>query len=83
MQNGRIVYAGGECKDPQASATFNEAEAYNPATNTWAALPQLPMGRHAGAAVVVGDEAYVIGGNNGCGGNRAAKDILAFRLPTS
>ena len=83
VQNGRIVYAGGECKDPTTSTTFNEAEAYNPATNTWTALPALPVGRHAGAAVVVGDEAYVIGGNNGCGGNRAARDILAFRLPAS
>jgi N-acetylneuraminic acid mutarotase len=82
-QNGRIVYAGGECKDVQTGTTFNEAEVYDPATNTWTALPPLPEGRHAGAAVVVGDQAYVIGGNNGCGGNRAAKEILTFRLPPS
>ena len=29
--NGRIVYAGGECKDPQMGTTFNEAEVYDPA----------------------------------------------------
>jgi len=83
VQGGRIVYAGGECKDPQTSTTFNEAEVYDPATNKWTALPALPVGRHAGAAVVVGDQAYVIGGNNGCGGNRAAREILTFRLPAS
>ena len=83
VQNGRIVYAGGECKDPQTGTTFNEAEVYDPATNRWTALPPLPAGRHAGAAVSVGDQAYVIGGNNGCGGNRAAREILAFRLPAS
>ena len=83
VQGGRIVYAGGECKDPQTSTTFIEAEVYDPATNKWTALPALPVGRHAGAAVVVGDQAYVIGGNNGCGGNRAAREILTFRLPAS
>jgi N-acetylneuraminic acid mutarotase len=83
VQSNRIVYAGGECKDPQTGTTFNEAEVYDPATNTWTALPPLPSGRHAGAAIVVGDQAYVIGGNNGCGANRPAKEILAFRLPAS
>ncbi len=79
--NGRIVYAGGECKDPSTSTTFNEAESYDPASDKWTALPPLPIGRHAGASVVMGSEAYVIGGNNGCGANRAAREILAFRLP--
>jgi N-acetylneuraminic acid mutarotase len=81
VQNGRIVYAGGECKDTQASTTFNEAEVYDPATNKWTTLPALPAGRHASAAVVVSDQAYVIGGNNGCGGARPAREIFAFHLP--
>jgi len=83
VQNGRIVYAGGECKDTTTGTTYNEAEVYNPATNKWTALPALPAGRHAGAATVVGDTAYVIGGNNNCGANHPAKEILAFKLPTS
>jgi len=83
VQNNRIVYAGGECKDPATSTTFNEAEVYDPAANKWTALPPLPVGRHAGAAISLGDQAYVIGGNNGCGANRAAKEILTFRLPAS
>lgn len=83
VQNGRIVYAGGECKDPATGTTFNEAEVYDPAANKWTALPPLPVGRHAGAAIALGDQAYVIGGNNGCGANRAAREILTFRLPAS
>lgn len=79
--NGKLVYAGGECKDPQTGTTFDEAEVYDPATNRWTALPSMPAGRHAGAAVVMGGQAYVLGGNNGCGANRAARDILTFRLP--
>ncbi len=76
---GRIVYAGGECKDPRASVTFSEVEAYDPRTDRWSALPALQPGRHAAAAVAVGEQAYLLGGNIGCGGNRPSKEVLAFR----
>jgi N-acetylneuraminic acid mutarotase len=79
--DGRIVYAGGECKDPGASVTFTEVEAYDPRTNQWRALPALQPGRHAAAAVAVGEQAYLLGGNMGCGGNRPSKEVLAFRMP--
>jgi len=78
---GRIVYAGGECKDPGASVTFTEVEAYDPRTDRWMALPALQPGRHAAAAVAVGEQAYLLGGNIGCGGNRPSKEVLAFRMP--
>jgi N-acetylneuraminic acid mutarotase len=77
---GRIVYAGGECKDPASSTTFSETEVYDPKTDRWTALPALPVGRHAAGGVVVGDLAYLIGGNNGCGGNRPANDVLTLRI---
>ncbi len=80
LLDGRIVYAGGECKDPQASVTFSEAEAYDPRTDRWTALPALQPGRHAAAAVAIGEQAYLFGGNLGCGGNRPSKDVLAFRV---
>lgn len=78
--DGRIVYAGGECKNPQASVTFSEVEAYDPRTNQWTALPALQQGRHAATAVAMGEQAYMFGGNLGCGGNRPSKEVLAFRL---
>ena len=78
---GRIVYAGGECKDAQASVTFSEVEAYDPRTDRWIALPALQPGRHAAAAVTVGEQAYLLGGNAGCGGARPSKEVLAFRMP--
>jgi N-acetylneuraminic acid mutarotase len=77
---GRIVYAGGECKDAQASVTFSEVEAYDPRTNQWTALPALAPGRHAAAAAAVGEQAYLFGGNLGCGGNRPSKEVLTFRI---
>jgi N-acetylneuraminic acid mutarotase len=78
---GRIVYAGGECRDPQGSVTFTEVEAYDPRTDRWTVLTPLQPGRHAAGAVVVGQQAYLFGGNAGCGGNRPSKDVLTFRMP--
>ena len=77
--DGRIVYAGGECKNPAMSLTFSEVEAYDPRTDRWSSLPALQTGRHAAAAVSVGGQAYLLGGNLGCGGNRPSKDVLVFR----
>ena len=77
---GRIVYAGGECKDAQASVTFSEVEAYDPQSDQWTALPALPSGRHAASAAAIGEQAYLFGGNLGCGGNRPSKEVLAFRI---
>ena len=80
LLDGRIVYAGGECKDPQASATFSEVEAYDPKADRWTSLPALPAGRHAASAVAIGPQAFVFGGNLGCGGNRPSKEVLTFRF---
>jgi hypothetical protein len=30
--------------------------------------------------VGVGEQAYLFGGNLGCGGNRPSKEVLAFRI---
>ena len=76
--DGRIVYAGGECKDRETRTTFDEVEAYDPGTDNWAALPNLPTGLHAGAAVVLDAVAYVIGGNHGCGGGGPSEEIMTF-----
>ncbi len=79
---GRIVYAGGECKDATTDPrlTFNEAEIYDPATDTWTALPPMPQGTHAAAGVVVGEEALFIGGNGGCGGELPQNAIMALSV---
>ncbi len=78
--DGSLVYAGGECKDAQARSTFTEVEAYDPRTDRWTPLPSLQPGRHAAAAVTVGTQAFVFGGNSGCGGTGPSGDILVFRL---
>lgn len=78
--DGRIIYAGGECRDAAARTTFAEVEAYDPRTNRWTALAPLQPGRHAAAAATVANDAYLFGGNTGCGGTGPSKDVLTFRI---
>jgi N-acetylneuraminic acid mutarotase len=77
--DGRIVYAGGECEDRSIRKTFEEVEAYDPESDRWTPMAPMPVGRHASGAVVINGEAYIIGGNMGCGGSRPAKDVLVFK----
>jgi hypothetical protein len=39
-----------------------EVEAYNPTTNTWRSLPQMPTPRHGIWAAVIGNRVYIPGG---------------------
>src|ERR1700682_4039851 len=61
--NGRIYVAGGEFQDPHMMATFRSVEAYDPATNTWAIMPSMPVSRHGLAAGVVGNRLLLVGGD--------------------
>jgi N-acetylneuraminic acid mutarotase len=80
---GRIIYAGGECRpggQPFTPNTFDEVEAYDPAADAWTALPPLPQGgRHGFGAGVVGDAALFAGGAQFCGGG-ATTDLLELTL---
>ena len=57
---GRIVVAGGETAHNRAAA---DVLAYDPATDTWAALNNLPAARFSGVAAAIGDLAYFTGGS--------------------
>ena len=61
--NGRIYVAGGEFQDPHMMATFRSVEAYDPATNTWAIMPSMPVSRHGLAAGVIGNRLLLVGGD--------------------
>ena len=81
IYRGLIVYAGGECKDPMARATFDEVEAYDPKTDRWTSLAKHPTGFHAASAFASGPYAYIVGGNAGCGGEKPLNTVQALRLP--
>ena len=42
--------------------TFDDAEAYDPATNSWSVLPPMPIARHGLGAASVGGAMHVISG---------------------
>jgi N-acetylneuraminic acid mutarotase len=81
--NGLILYAGGECKPGGEVATrnaFEDVNAYDPKTDTWATLTPLPQGRHAFGAATVSGVAYFAGGALVCGGGVSTTDLLALSL---
>jgi N-acetylneuraminic acid mutarotase len=59
---GKIYLAGGRLADEVSSATFDR---YDPATNRWTRLPDLPQGKISSLGVVsAGDRVVVIGGDD-------------------
>jgi N-acetylneuraminic acid mutarotase len=62
VYNGRIYVAGGEFQNSQLMAAFRAVEAYEPATNTWSALPQMPVPRHGLAGGMIGSHLHLVSG---------------------
>jgi ER-bound oxygenase mpaB/B'/Rubber oxygenase, catalytic domain/Kelch motif len=63
VHGGRIYIAGGEFQDSRLMAAFRALEAYDPATNTWTVLPQLPIPRHGLAGDVIGNRLHLVSGD--------------------
>ncbi len=63
VHGGRIYVAGGEYQDGRLMATFRALEAYEPATNRWTVLPQLPVPRHGLAGAVIGNRLHLVSGD--------------------
>ena len=59
--DGIIYSIGGS----DGSTSFNDVNAYNPKTNKWAKMADMPTARSAAAAVVYNEKIYVIGGYSG------------------
>ena len=61
--DGRRIYvAGGEVTTRALCGAFRAVEAYDPATNSWALLPPMPLPRHGVAGAVIGDRFYLASG---------------------
>ena len=61
LADGRVLATGGET----AYGTTASAEIWDPATNTWTALPPMPEPRAMGAATLLGDGTVLIAGGYG------------------
>ena len=61
--DGRRIYvAGGEATTKELVGAFRAIEAYEPATNSWIALPSMPMPRHGVAGAVIGNHFHLVSG---------------------
>lgn len=81
--DGRILYAGGECKpggQPYTPNAYDDVTAYDPRTDSWTTVRPLPQARHAFGAATVGHVAYFVAGAPVCGGG-ATTDVNALTLP--
>ncbi len=61
--DGRLYVFGGEGNPDSPYGTFDQVEAYDPATNTWARLAPMPLPRHAAGAVALGGRIFLPGGS--------------------
>src|SRR5439155_1194114 len=60
---GKIYVTGGEGQDYVSMFAFRALEAYDPGTNTWTVLPNMPVGRHGLAGAVVGSRLHMVSGD--------------------
>jgi N-acetylneuraminic acid mutarotase len=61
--DGRRIYvAGGEVTTKALVGAFRAVQAYDPLTNSWSALPSMPMPRHGLAGAVIGNRFHLVSG---------------------
>ena len=61
--DGRRIYtAGGEVTTKELVGAFKAVEAYDPLTNSWIALPSMPMPRHGIAGAVIANRFHLVSG---------------------
>jgi len=65
--HGRIVVMGGEVDPMAPSGVFPHVEMYDPATDSWMRLADMPVPRHGIWAVSIGPRIYVPGGATAAG----------------
>jgi hypothetical protein len=59
---GRLFTFGGEGNPADPQGIFPQVEVYDPASDRWSGLPDLPTPRHGMGAAVSGEQIYVPGG---------------------
>ncbi len=68
----KLYVFGGEGNAASTAGVFPNVDEYDPATDTWKALPELTMPRHGFGAAVVSDRIYLPGGASRQGGGAVA-----------
>lgn len=77
--DGRLYAFGGEYFDPRPGGVYAESWAYDPASDTWSPIADMPTPRHGLGAVALGPDIYVIGGALGVGGRETSALVEIYR----
>ena len=64
VYEGKIYYYGGVHTFPDGTRAVNWFDVYDPVTNTWTQLPDMPTVRDHSHAAIVGGTLYAIGGRD-------------------
>ena len=75
---GKIYVAGGFHDNGTVKGSVNFFDVYNPATNNWTSLPNLPERRDHVSCAVIGTRMYVIGGRTFGKGLQPTNDAYDF-----
>ena len=75
----RIIVAGGEILGARPWTALASAEAYDPASGTWARLADLPAGIHGMPLAGHDGTAFVLGGSDQAGGIDNQGRVLRYR----
>ena len=81
VYNGEIYVFGGSSAGPDPRPVTDVVEAYDPATNTWRFVTNMPKVVVNPAIAVVGDKAYVIGGYF-LDEDRMLEDVIVYDFQT-
>ena len=63
VHQNRIYVAGGQSINAISNSVSRAVEAYDPATNTWTAMPNMQLARHGNGGGVIGNRLHVVGGH--------------------
>ncbi|WP_412535850.1 kelch repeat-containing protein [Marinobacter sp. MIT932201] len=65
--DGKAQVAGGELNENTPTGVFEQNEEYDPATNTWRPLTNVPTPKHGAASATVNNTLYIMGGGTTSG----------------
>jgi len=75
--DGKIIVLGGEVNPAHPNRVFPQVELYDPSTDRWTSLADMPVPRHGIGAVAIGNRIHVPGGAIFAGfGATAHHDVL-------
>jgi N-acetylneuraminic acid mutarotase len=75
VYDGRAIVMGGEKTDD--GGTFVATEAYDPVSDSWQLLTNMPVGRHGAVAGLLGNM-IIVGGGGTIGGTDFTSDLDGF-----